>query len=804
MKTKILLAILIATSGIVQAQTFSASPGQLIPDYPNSVSFTINVSGLPSIIDGSFGLEQNCINITHTWDADLEAHLTAPDGSSFTLFNGIGGDGDNFTNTCFRQDAPAGLISNYSPPFTGTYVPMGDMGVVNNGQDPNGTWTLTFQDNAGQDEGWMIDWSITFGNNPAQPYVFPGTTLPLVILTSSQGIPNEPKVLGHMQIVNKGNGLTNFYTDSVYEFEGDLMVELQGYTGPYYPKKNYDFDLVDGSGNKMDAPLLGMPAENDWLFKAEYLDPTLLYNTIAYEFSRRMGQYAPRTKFCELFLNGEYQGVYTLTEKVKQGPNRVDIDELDKEDTTGIELTGGYVIEMNINGDAPDWTSQYLPINYATSGQNVEFKHVDPKTDSIQIQQHNYIRAWVDSFENALHQPDFQDEQEGFRKWIDLESFIDFMIVNEFSTNYDSYGRSTYLFKEKNTEDGLLHIGPPWDYDRGFCCVNDWVWEQTHPYWPFPDWWDIFHDDSLFQKQEWCRWNSLRNHNYTTDSFMIFIDSLHTLLDGAAERNHWLWSPGTDWDQQVIDLQNRLTDRLNWMDANINASGVQLPVISIDDATLCEGEILSADIGSSYKYDWNTGEETPEIEITQSGNYSVTVEGNYGCYSVDDANITITPTPLPTFTSQTGSGNLDWNFIPDFTNGTSYNWDFGDGSSSNLMQPNHDYTSGGIYVVTLDETFPNNCNRIFSDTIAVWGVGLNEVVHDFQIYPNPFDDFIRISPIPTTQFHLFDVIGNELQITMTKNSDGMILHTKNLAPGIYLINIKTEEEVSLVFKLLKE
>jgi hypothetical protein len=65
-----------------------------------------------------------------------------------------------------------------------------------------------------------------------------------------------------------------------------------------YPKKNYDFDLVDVLGNKIDTTLLGMPAENDWIFKAEYLDHSLIKNTIAYEFARRMGNYAPRIRTC--------------------------------------------------------------------------------------------------------------------------------------------------------------------------------------------------------------------------------------------------------------------------------------------------------------------------------------------------------------------------------------------------------------------------------------------------------------------------------------------------------------------------
>ena len=91
------------------------------------------------MIDTVFGLETVCINMDHTWDSDLDIRLVAPDGTSFLLVSGIGGDGDNFNNTCFNESA-ATPVSFGSAPFSGTFIPMGDMGIANNGQNPNGVW----------------------------------------------------------------------------------------------------------------------------------------------------------------------------------------------------------------------------------------------------------------------------------------------------------------------------------------------------------------------------------------------------------------------------------------------------------------------------------------------------------------------------------------------------------------------------------------------------------------------------------------------------------------------------------------
>ena len=333
-KRNSLIFLFLLTQLCLQAQTFSATVEQPIPDDGSSISFGLDVSGLPDSINTDFGLVQVCLNMDHTWDSDMDARLIAPDGTMFLLFAGVGGDGDNWENCCLRDDAAA-FIYSFGAPFNGVFRPMGNMGNVNNGQNPNGTWHILLYDTyAFADVGYFKDWSLGFDIGAPGPAVFPGSNLPIVkIGTGGQTIPNEPKILADLQIINSGQ--MNLPSDTVYEFEGKILVELQGYTGPSYPKKNYDFDLVDASGLEIDTSLLGLPAENDWILKAEYLDPTLMGNAVAYEFARRMGRHAPRTMFCEVFLDGDYQGVFTLTEKVKRDKHRVDIAKLTPQDTLG-------------------------------------------------------------------------------------------------------------------------------------------------------------------------------------------------------------------------------------------------------------------------------------------------------------------------------------------------------------------------------------------------------------------------------------------------------------------------------------
>ncbi|MEY3397407.1 MAG: hypothetical protein RL220_1, partial [Bacteroidota bacterium] len=267
--------LLLATTCSI-AQTFNSEVNQLVPDDGSYQYLPVEISGLPDQLNSDLGLVQVCLNIDHPWNSDLEVKLVAPDGTSILLFAGIGGDSDNFVNCCLRFDATE-YVSNQWAPYTGTFLPMGNLALANNGQNPNGTWNLLLHDTyPGADQGFIYNWSITFEPN-APEFEFPlqSTYLPIVkINTGGQAIPSEPKILASMQIINHGDGELNYLTDTDYQYEGDIMVELQGFTGPWYPKKNYDFDLVDENGIEIDTNLLGMPDENDWILKAEYLDPT--------------------------------------------------------------------------------------------------------------------------------------------------------------------------------------------------------------------------------------------------------------------------------------------------------------------------------------------------------------------------------------------------------------------------------------------------------------------------------------------------------------------------------------------------
>ena len=624
------------------------------------------------------------------------------------------------------------------------------------------------------------------------------SVIPIVKLsTVNDPINNDVKVPVHMEIIDNGPGQLNFADQSNYAYEGDIMVEWQGFTGPFYPKKNYDFDLIDSFGNEIDTSLLGMPAENDWIFKAEYLDNSLLNNSIAYEFARRMGRYAPRTRHCEVFLDGNYIGVYTLTEKVKRDNNRLDIAKLTSADTVGSDLTGGYIIEMNINGDPGSWNSNYQPINFATCGLPVEFKYVYPKADSILPGQSNYIRTYVDSFENALNSSSFMDTATSYRKWIDVSTFIDFLIVNEFTMNYDSYGRSTYMYKEKDTDGGKLCIGPPWDYDRAMADApnSGWVWENTHLGWPFPFWWSKMYTDSTYRHELACRWFSLREDVFRTDAFMAYIDSItEPLFNGPAYRNFSVWqSLGTStYLDKINSLKTFMTDRLAWIDNTLEPFGAVIPELSIPSDTLvCSGTIYFAPYNPAYTYNWKPGPETPEIYLDSAGLYLLEVTDEYGCYKNLPMQVEITSPDATIIVDPHVQGDVSYSFSG--VNGPTslYQWDFGDNTALQTGEAvSHVFASAGYYTVTLTVTDPSGCTAVSTKKVHI-----SDYEIQLEILPNPTPgNPIIVHNLPENEdftFVLHDATGRKL-IELNHPSSPFTLNTDQLSGGNYWLSCEFE------------
>lgn len=590
-----LLAMLLGPLALA-AQTFSSAPNGHIQDAATT-DFPMTVSGLvPSTIDTTnFGLETVCINLTHTWDADLVIELIAPDGTAATLISGVGGADDNFTNTCLNDTAALSITAG-SAPFTGTWKPQGQMGRVNNGQNGNGTWILRITDLVPSDDGTLLDWSVTFGTHPATYFSFSSSDLPLVLInTNGQPIPDDPKIMASMAIIDNGPGQRNFLTDPPNGYNGRIGIEARGSSSQGFPKRPYGLELWDLNANAIDAPLLGMPAESDWILNPSYNDKSLLRNPLAFRLGEDMaGQYATRGTHVEVFLNGEYVGVYYFCEKIKRDAGRLDIAKLQYADTLGDDLTGGYILKVDKRTGSSDiyWNSTVLP-PFAPAGTYPEIVLHYPNENDVHPKQLAYIHAFVDSFETALNGPNFADPVQGFRRFADSESMADYLLLTEYTRAVDGYRISSYFYKDKNSNGGKLKFGPPWDYDIAFgngdYCDG---WQPAGWAYDFnfvcgqgggflvPFWWNRVLEDSAFVQELRCRWETHKVGVLDTTRVFAWIDSVATHLQESQQRNFTAWPIlGTyvwpnyyiapDYAGEIANLKWFIGARYRWLDANL-------------------------------------------------------------------------------------------------------------------------------------------------------------------------------------------------------------------------------------------
>ena len=229
--------------------------------------------------------------------------------------------------------------------------------------------------------------------------------------------------------------------------------------------------------------LLGMPKEHEWILYAPYNDKTCIRNVLSYDIANKTGHYASRTQYCEVLINGQYKGIYVLMEKIKRDNDRVDISKLLPVDTLGDALTGGYIIKLDRElGPTSYWTSSYPSDN----GDQVNFMYVYPKDGSIVPKQRTYIQSYIDTLEDVLASPTFTNPINGYRKYMEVSSFIDYFILNEVSKNVDGYRLSTFFHKDKQSKGGKLKAGPVWDYNLAwwnadYCQADNfagWSWNQ--------------------------------------------------------------------------------------------------------------------------------------------------------------------------------------------------------------------------------------------------------------------------------------------------------------------------------------
>lgn len=438
----------------------------------------------------------------------------------------------------------------------------------------------------------------------AQVVKLDSSNLPICIIdTRGKVIANEPKILAHMKIIDNGPGKINKVKDTKYNYNNFIAIEIRGNSSQFYPQKQYGIELRDSlTGSDLDAGLMGMPAEEDWVLYAPYNDISMLRNVLTYNLWNAMGHWGPRTRFCELLINNEYVGIYILTESIKRGPDRVAIAKLNPEDTIGLELTGGYIMKIDKNSNGADLG--FVSKVKSTTNLDINWLHHYPDSNDIKPKQRKYIQNFIDTVELLIASPGFSDPVKGYKKYISVNSFIDYFLITEFSRNIDAYKASSFFYKEKLEADGskgMLKAGPVWDYNfafgnASFCSgaqTTGWMYDGCVPATiPTPILWRRLLGDTNYANAVKCRYLELRKTLLDTGNLFQYLNRYaFDTLDAAQKRHFTKWkilgtNPGgfnayiaSSYLDEMNRLKNWIRNRLNWMDANLPGRCIPAPVI---------------------------------------------------------------------------------------------------------------------------------------------------------------------------------------------------------------------------------
>ncbi|MEV6304335.1 CotH kinase family protein [Actinoplanes sp. NPDC051861] len=368
-------------------------------------------------------------------------------------------------------------------------------------------------------------------------------------------------------------------------------IHLRGQSSAMFEKAPYRLEFRDDSDDDADLPVLGMPADSDWVLRGPFSDKSLVREALVYDLGREMGMVAPRYRFVELYLNtdsapvaaADYQGVYMLVETIKNSKNRLDLKQLEEEDTTLPKIAGGYIFKF-------EWLAAEEPTLTCTGPAATCWNYLEVEDPSpLNAQQRAWLTQYLQQFHDMLH-----SSPANHRTWIDTKSWVDLVILNELSREMDSYLRSTYFYKDR---EGPIVAGPLWDYDLTFGTggffgneqTAGWQYQQTRTP-QANDWFQILLADPSFQNDLKARWQSLRRGLLSSASLNSRVDALTAPLAAAAQRNFQRWpnlgsrmigpfvtDTTPTWSGQVQVMRNWMTQRATWLDGPSAWGGTTSP-----------------------------------------------------------------------------------------------------------------------------------------------------------------------------------------------------------------------------------
>ena len=338
--------------------------------------------------------------------------------------------------------------------------------------------------------------------------------------------------------------------DLTSQIETAAEVGVRGNTSRLLPKKQYSLTLLNQKEEEKKISLLNMPKSSKWILNASFEDQSMLRNKLAYDVAGQIMEYAPKSQFCEVYLVDDaqsiatkhYMGIYLLVETIDRDESRLDLTAT----INGFEETS-FIVQRNRIKPSDELLNNYGFETYLYDySMIVEY----PKAD-LTLKKKNYINQTISEFERILYSDQFNDLEEGYAAYIDVDSFVDYFILNEFFKNTDAGIFSTFLYKDYGRK---IKAGPVWDFDSAMGNSTHLFpyYDEAGFYMPQTAWFEQLVKDRRFVESVIHRYRLLRATYLSEEYLLKQINTYVQTLGDAIERN------ATKWPAELINQSEML------------------------------------------------------------------------------------------------------------------------------------------------------------------------------------------------------------------------------------------------------
>lgn len=402
----------------------------------------------------------------------------------------------------------------------------GTVSYAGEGVNADGTFDLTKETRC----------TVTDADGGARTYALTGERLvhniPVVYIYTE----NEAEITSQYTYINATFSMDASHVDGVDSVE-ECSIRIRGRghsTWNRWPKKSFRLKFDENTS------IFGLEKDKDWVMISNYYDRSLTRNYLAFALSSRLDnlEYTPVSNLVDVFLNGQYIGVYGLGDQVEVDEGRIEIET----DETAVD--SGFLIEVGGSGRHTSFSAGLL--------QNVEIHYPDTPTGEQLAYIKNYIAMVDDAIVNGGNYEDY----------IDVDSFIDWLILEEFCYNWDAgFTRNVYMYKEPG---GKLKFGPVWDFDLAMGSVgyDDWTyqsWATSMNGLVGTTWTTYLLEDPAFMERLKARWLEVR------DDLMETVDSelaqMLVELEPSYEENYWRWMQEVEGQNIAWEWEMEYTQR---------------------------------------------------------------------------------------------------------------------------------------------------------------------------------------------------------------------------------------------------